>query len=78
MTEAMRAVLGYGFETMGLNRVEALVDPRNVASIAALRKLGFQLEGVLREDTCFRGWFLEDMCFPLLRRDWNSRKAGAP
>jgi ribosomal-protein-alanine N-acetyltransferase len=39
MTETLRAVLRYGFETMRLNKVEACTDPRNVASIRLLEKL---------------------------------------
>lgn len=73
MTEAMTAVLDYGFETMGLNRVEALVDPRNEPSEALLRKLGFQREGVLREDTYFHGRFVDDVCYSLLAREWRGR-----
>jgi ribosomal-protein-alanine N-acetyltransferase len=73
MTEAMRAVLGYGFEMMGLNRVEALVDSRNVASVALLGKLGFHLDGVLRENTYFRGRFIDDAVYSLLAREWRVR-----
>ena len=33
MTEALRAILDYGFTTMGLNRVQVLVMPRNARSL---------------------------------------------
>ncbi len=73
MTEAMAAILDYGFGTMGLNRVEALVDPKNEASRALLRKLGFQEEGALREDTFFHGRFIDEVCCSLLAREWRAR-----
>jgi ribosomal-protein-alanine N-acetyltransferase len=77
MTEALSAVLGYGFGAMGLNRVEACTDPRNTASIHLLDKIGFHLDGVLRENTLFRGRFLDDLCFSLLAREWESRAPSA-
>lgn len=74
MTEAMTAALGYGFGTMGLNRVQALTDPRNAASQALLRKLGFTHEGTLRENSCLEGRFTDDMVFGLLRREWETQR----
>ncbi|MBI3369969.1 MAG: GNAT family N-acetyltransferase, partial [Burkholderiales bacterium] len=49
MDEALRALLGHGFNEMGLNRVEADIDPRNEASARSLQRLGFKQEGHLRE-----------------------------
>jgi len=71
MTEALGEVLRYGFEIMGLNRVEAHVDPRNVASIRLLQKLRFHQDGVLREYTYFHGRFIDDVYFSLLAREWT-------
>ena len=70
MTEALREALRYGFETMGLNRVEAHTVSRNAASIRLLQKLGFHLDGVLRENTYFHGRFIDNTCFSLLAREW--------
>jgi len=77
MTEAMTAVLEYGFASMGLNRVEALVDPRNVASDGLLSKLGFVREGLLREYEFERGAYVNLYMASLLRRDWPGGGAGA-
>jgi ribosomal-protein-alanine N-acetyltransferase len=71
MTEALAAVLEYGFEGMGLNRVEALVDPRNEASLGLLLRLGFVQEGVLREYEYERGAFIDLIMMSLLRREWR-------
>lgn len=49
MTEAFSALLPFGYETMGLNRIEALVDPRNLASGEFLTNRGFTREGLLRQ-----------------------------
>jgi len=77
VTEAMTAVLDYGFVSMGLNRVEALVDPRNAASVGLLSKLGFVQEGLLREYEYERGAFVDLSMASLLRRDWQGAGAGA-
>lgn len=59
-TEAVRAVLRYGFEQWRLNRIEAITIADNARSIRLLERLGFQLEGVRRDywleaDGCYYG-----------------------
>lgn len=72
MSEALGAILDYGFGTMGLNRVEALTDPANTASRRLLESLGFREEGILRENTAFRGRFVDDVVYALLAREWRA------
>lgn len=48
VTEAIAAVIQYGFEQLGLKRIDAEVMPGNTASEKALLKNGFQHEGLLR------------------------------
>ncbi|MEP0545352.1 MAG: GNAT family N-acetyltransferase [Rhodothermales bacterium] len=71
--EAVRAVLRFGFERIGLHRVEAELDPRNAASARLLERLGFQREGLLRE----RWWVYDEWCdsalYGLLRADFEGR-----
>jgi ribosomal-protein-alanine N-acetyltransferase len=74
MTEALMAVLRYGFETMRLNRVGACTDPRNVASMRFLGKLGFRQDGVLRENTYFHGRFIDEAVFSLLAGEWRDAR----
>jgi RimJ/RimL family protein N-acetyltransferase len=47
--EAVGRLLDFGFEVLGLNRVEADIDPRNAASERLLVHFGFRHEGLLRE-----------------------------
>ncbi|WP_423763508.1 GNAT family N-acetyltransferase [Burkholderia sp. NLJ2] len=49
MREAASAVIDHAFGTLRLNRLEADIDPRNVASARLLERLGFAREGLLRE-----------------------------
>ena len=69
MTEALCAVLNFGFERMRINRVEATVFPRNIPSHALLNKLGFSNEGVLREYEYFNGEYVDLALYSLLRRE---------
>jgi ribosomal-protein-alanine N-acetyltransferase len=46
MTEAVRLAIRFAFDTLGLHRVEANIQPGNTSSIALVRRLGFQREGL--------------------------------
>ena len=47
-SEAMRAVIDYLFDEVGMNRSEARHDPRNPHSGGVMRKCGMQYEGTAR------------------------------
>ena len=48
MTEAMKAVMDYLFDEVGVQRIEAGHDPENPASGAVQRKCGLKYEGTFR------------------------------
>ena len=66
MTEAMKAVLKYGFEKMRLHSVEANVNPGNEASIKLLEKNYFVKEGYFKENYFYNGQFLDSAIYSLL------------
>ena len=57
MTEAVRTILQFGFEKMGLRFVVAQVMLDNIASKKLLEKLGFHSQGVLKQYGFFKGQF---------------------
>lgn len=67
--EAVAALLDWGFEKRQLNRVEADIDPRNVASARALERLGFVREGHLRERWIVGGEVCDSWIYGLLLAD---------
>lgn len=69
--EALRALLGYGFAELDLNRVEADIDPRNDASGRVLEKLGFKREGYMPQRWFVHGEFADTVFYGLLRQDWK-------
>lgn len=73
MHEALQALLGYGFGTLALNRIEADIDPRNTASARSLERLGFTREGLLRERWIVEGEVSDTALYGLLQREWAAR-----
>ena len=75
-TEAAAAVVGYGFGTLGLNKIDAECLARNPASARVLVKLGMRLEGQKRQH--YRKWGnYEDVeQYGLLRADYVSTDDG--
>lgn len=71
MTEALRAVLQYGFDHMDLNRIEAQHETTNPASGAVMRKCHMQREGTLRGRLFNKGRYVDVELYAILRRDFN-------
>ncbi|MBJ6799027.1 GNAT family N-acetyltransferase [Geomonas propionica] len=72
VSEALRAMLDYGFSSMNLHSVEAGVTPGNDASTRMLERLGFRLEGHLRESFWAEDRFVDSLIYSLLRQEWKS------
>jgi len=66
MTEALRAMIDFGFLKMKLHSIEANTDPKNLPSNKMLEKLGFKLEGHFKENFFFHGKFLDTCTYSLL------------
>jgi RimJ/RimL family protein N-acetyltransferase len=71
MTEALRALVKYGFEEMDLNRIEATSDPRNLRSLRLMERCSFKKEGVLRQRFFYKGSFHDDVVYSLLKEEWK-------
>lgn len=56
-TEAVRAVIDFGFDTIGLHRIEAHHLSRNPSSGRVMQKAGMQHEGTMRERVLKNGRF---------------------
>jgi RimJ/RimL family protein N-acetyltransferase len=70
-TEASRAVLGFGFEHLGLNRIFSYHMVRNPASGRVLAKLGMKREGLLRQHVRKNDVFEDVVVRGLLRENWE-------
>ena len=65
-SEALTAVLNYGFRTLKLHSVEANINPENNASRRLLEKHGFVQEAHFKEDYYFNGRFLDSVILSLI------------
>ncbi|MEO6566264.1 MAG: GNAT family protein [Casimicrobiaceae bacterium] len=78
MHEALQAFLAYALATFDLHRIEADVDPRNVASARTLERQGFQREGLLRERWIVGGEVCDTALYGLLARDFKRPLQATP
>lgn len=76
LNKAMKyEVLKYGFETLGLNRIELKADERNLQSRKAISKLGATEEGTLRQHLKIHDGFIRNTVFySILKSDWPTIK----
>jgi RimJ/RimL family protein N-acetyltransferase len=66
MTEAVRAVLNFGFGDLGMHRIWATADVENIASCRVLEKVGMVQEGWLRQDKLVRGQWRDSFLYAIL------------
>lgn len=74
MTEAIEAVIDFGFNNLNINRIEAEVMIGNIQSEKLLLRLGFQNEGCLRDWMYWNDKHFDMTMFSLLKCDWLSIK----
>ncbi len=76
LNKAMKyEILKYGFETLGLNRIELKADERNVQSRKAILKLGATEEGTLRQHMKIADGFIRNTVFySVLKSEWPEIK----
>ena len=68
-TEASEALLGFGFDVLGLNRIQAHHITRNPASGRVMQKLGMEFEGIIRQHVFARGKFEDVALYAILGSD---------
>ena len=71
MPEAVRAVMAYLFEEVGMLRLEVGHDPDNTASGAVIRKCGFHYEGTLRRRIRSNRGITDVAWYSMLQEEYN-------
>ena len=74
-TEAVRALLGLGFDTLGLHRVYLECDARNAGSARVAHKLGMRREAHLRENLFLKGEWTDSLIFAILEHEWRRERS---
>ena len=75
MKEVAPVMLDLAFSEYGLHRLEADIEPDNLASLALLRKLGFRQEGYLRDRWHMNGEWQDSVLMALLAPEWKMARA---
>jgi len=75
MAEAASAVVDAAFERLPIIKISATATAANARSIRLLEKLGMQREALLRKHWVHRGRVLDEVCYGLLRDEWEERQA---
>ncbi len=70
-------LFAFGFDDLGLNRIELKCDARNARSRAAILKLGATEEGTLRRHmVMFDGYVRDTVYFSVLKDEWPQVRTG--
>ncbi|MCJ8209315.1 GNAT family N-acetyltransferase [Mucilaginibacter sp. RS28] len=77
LNKAMKyEILKYGFETLGLHRIELKADERNLRSRNAILGIGAKFEGILREHMKLHDGFMRSSAYySILQSEWAEVKA---
>ncbi len=73
VTSCAHILISYLFENLNLNKIELHFQPANRKSAAVAKRLGFTIEGILREHTLVNGSFQDIVVAGLLHREWMNR-----
>jgi ribosomal-protein-alanine N-acetyltransferase len=74
MTEAIQLTLRYAFEHLKLHRIEANIQPENIASIALARRAGFVREGYSERYLKICGRWRDHERWAIIAEAWKSRR----
>ncbi|MCM8811717.1 MAG: GNAT family N-acetyltransferase [Candidatus Omnitrophica bacterium] len=76
-SEAMELMLEYGFKRLNLHKITLGVYADHEGAVKAYKKLGFTVEGVLKEHLFRDGGFRDKTVMGILKSDYErSRRAG--
>lgn len=73
-TEAMELLVGFVFNEMNVNKIKLHVFSFNKRAIKSYEKVGFKVEGVLREQIYREGKYHDEIIMGILRKEWKEKK----
>ena len=71
-TEGAREMLRLGFDELGLHRIVAECDPRNVASLRVMARLGMRREAHLVDNEFLKGEWIGMIVCAILESEWRA------
>lgn len=74
-TEATKAVIAYGFDKIGLHKVQICTKTINIPSKRVIEKCGFTYEGTLRDYFYMNGEYIGRLYFSMLRSEYEQDRS---
>ena len=75
MTEAAKAVISFGFESLNVSLISVYHYPENVRSKRVIEKCGFKYEGTLRQcSELFNNKILDNLCYSMTSMEYRQHK----
>ncbi len=76
-SDAILTLTRFGFDTLGLNRLEIRSQADNERSMHLYERLGFKPIGRMREATYTYGHYVDEALFDMLVGEWRARELSA-
>ena len=77
-TEAVHALLRFGFQTLGMHRIYGECIVENTASARVMEKNGMRQEAHFRDSTAFKGRWWDALIYAIVEEEWRSSDADLP
>jgi RimJ/RimL family protein N-acetyltransferase len=74
-TEAARALLGFGFDQLGLHRISARTGRDNERSWLLMERLGMRREAHFRESHTVNGEWRDEFIYAVLAEEWRAKQS---
>lgn len=71
MTKSCKKVVDYIYSDLNLNRIAILAATENFASQAIAKKLNFEEEGILKDNECLYGVFVDNYIYSMTKKRWR-------
>lgn len=71
VTEAVKTLLDFAFNTLNFHSIEAVIDSRHIASERVLQKNGFIKEAHFKENFYYNNEFTDTVMYGLLKRNFT-------
>ncbi|MCZ7554207.1 MAG: GNAT family N-acetyltransferase [Anaerolineales bacterium] len=73
-SEAARALMNCGFSTLGIHRIIAICDPRNIPSFRIMEKLGMRLEAEFVDSVILSdGEWHNEYFYAITEKEWANK-----
>jgi RimJ/RimL family protein N-acetyltransferase len=76
--EAVSCMLDFAFINLGLHRVTAITDCRNLQAVGLLQQLGLRREGHFLQNVWFKGAWGDEYLYAVLSQEWLQRDDRPP